>query len=373
MTSPPPPTLDDVRRRGRRPIAAHVPLPTPLVYSPGLSERLDAHVSLKLETANPISVFKLRGGINLISQLPAAERETGVVVASTGNHGQSIAYAAQLFGVRAHVFAPEGANADKVASMRRLGAAVTLRGARYDDARRAAAEFAAEHGLRYVHSSDEPLLVAGVGTAALEVLEDQGPETEVVIVPAGGGSGACGWVTVRDGIEHPAQIWAVQSAQAPALHDSWRAGTPLERPNTTIAEGLATAGAFAYPLGILASLDDFPAGGGHGDRGGGADAARPGARAGRAGGRGEHGGGAARGGRGRRRPSAGQAGRAGRLGRERDARATASDALTPEPRRRRLLPGAYSPAIAFIAAASWKSSSVTPPASWVERSTTTRL
>ena len=113
-----------------------MPLPTPLVYSPGLSERLDAHVSLKLETANPISVFKLRGGINLISQLPAAERETGVVVASTGNHGQSIAYAAQLFGVRAHVFAPEGANADKVASMRRLGAAVTLRGARYDDARR---------------------------------------------------------------------------------------------------------------------------------------------------------------------------------------------------------------------------------------------
>ena len=256
MTEPPPPTLDDVRDAADT-IAAHVPLPTPLVYSPGLSERLDAHVSLKLETANPISVFKLRGGINLISQLPAAERETGVVVASTGNHGQSIAYAAQLFGVRAHVFAPEGANADKVASMRRLGAAVTLRGARYDDARRAAAEFAAERGLRYVHSSDEPLLVAGVGTAALEVLEDQGPETEVVIVPAGGGSGGCGWVTVRDGLGHPAQIWAVQSAQAPALHDSWRAGTPLERPNTTIAEGLATAGAFAYPLGILASLDDF--------------------------------------------------------------------------------------------------------------------
>ncbi len=256
MTSPAPPTLGDVRRAAAT-IAAHVPLPTPLVYSPGLSERLDAHVSLKLETANPISVFKLRGGINLVSRLPAAERETGVVVVSTGNHGQSIAYAARRFGVRAHVFAPAGANPDKVASMRRLGAEVTLRGARYDDARVAAEEFAAERGLRYVHSSDEPLLVAGVGTAALEVLEDQGPETEVVIVPAGGGSGGCGWVTVRDGLGHAARIWAVQSAQAPALHDSWRVGRPVERPNTTIAEGLATASAFAWPLGILASLDDF--------------------------------------------------------------------------------------------------------------------
>jgi threonine dehydratase len=161
-----PPTLDDVRRAAAT-IAPHVPLPTPLVYSPGLSERLEAHVSLKLETANPISVFKLRGGINLVSQLPAVERETGVVVVSTGNHGQSIAYAARRFGVRAHVFAPEGANPDKVASMRRLGAEVTLRGARYDDARGTAEEFAAEHGMRYVHSSDEPLLVAGVATAAL--------------------------------------------------------------------------------------------------------------------------------------------------------------------------------------------------------------
>ena len=221
-----------------------------------------------------------------------------MVVASTGNHGQSIAYAAQRFGVRAHVFAPEGANADKVASMRRLGAEVTLRGARYDDARRAAEEFAAERGMRYVHSSDEPRLVAGVGTAALEVLEDQAPETEVVIVPAGGGSGGCGWVTVRDGLGHGVRIWAVQSAQAPALHDSWRAGTPLQRPNTTIAEGPGDGGgvrlAAAHP-GVARRL---PAGRGRGDRGGGADAARPGARAGGAGRRGEHGGGAARGGRG---------------------------------------------------------------------------
>ena len=97
----------------------------------------------------------------------------------------------------------------------------------------------------------------GVATAALEVLESQQPDTEVAIVPVGGGSGACGWLTVRDGLAHDSEVWAVQSAQAPAAHDSWRAGEPLERPNTTIAEGLATASAFAFPLGIMAALDDF--------------------------------------------------------------------------------------------------------------------
>lgn len=251
-----PPTLEDVRRAAAN-IASHMGLPTPLVYSPGLSERLDAHVSLKLETATAISAFKLRGGIQLISELPQRERAAGVVLASTGNHGQSIAYAARLFGVAAHIFAPLGANPDKVASMERLGATVTLHGDRYDDARRAAAEFATERQMRFVHSSDEPALVAGVATAALEVLESQQRQTELVIVPIGGGSGACGWLTVRDGLSHDAAIWGVQSAQAPAMHDSWRAGEPLERPNTTMAEGLATAQAFAFPLRILAGLDDF--------------------------------------------------------------------------------------------------------------------
>jgi threonine dehydratase len=251
------PSLDDVRRAAVA-IAPHISLPTPLVYSPALSERLDAHVSLKLEFANPIGVFKLRGGVFLAGGLSDEHRRAGLVTASTGNHAQSIAYGARLFGVPAVLFVPEGANPDKVASIERLGGEVRRHGERFDDARVAAEEHAAEFGMRYVHSANEPALIAGVGTAALEVLESQQPETDMVIVPIGGGSGAAGWLTVRDGLRHAAEVWGVQSAQAPAVHDSWRAHEVLERPNRTSAEGLATATAFGMTLDMIsASLDDF--------------------------------------------------------------------------------------------------------------------
>lgn len=245
-------------RRAAAVIAEHLSLPTPLVESPALSEMLDARVSLKLEFANPIGAFKLRGGLFLASGLSAEERRAGLVTASTGNHGQSVAYAARLHGVRAEVFVPEDANRDKVAAMERLGATVRRQGARFDDARVAAEEHAARHGMRYVHAGDEPQLIAGVATAALEVLESQQPGTDVVIVPLGGGSGASGWVIVRDELGAAAEVWAVQSAQAPAAHDSWRAGSLVERPNTTVAEGLATALAFELPQRILRGrLDEF--------------------------------------------------------------------------------------------------------------------
>ena len=255
-----PPTLADVRAAAER-IRPHLSLPTPLVYSPSLSERLEAEVWLKYEFANPIGVFKLRGGINLALTLPESERRAGMVTASTGNHGQSIAYAAHAAGVPATIFVPVGANPDKIASMRRLGARVEESGANVDEALAAALELAAETGARYVHIATEPALVAGVATAALEVLDDGGqlPSAELVIVPVGAGSGACGWVTVRDGLGHGAEVWGVQSAQAPAVHDGWLAGEELTRPNATRAEGLATGRAFPFPQSILrGGLADFP-------------------------------------------------------------------------------------------------------------------
>ena len=173
-------------------------------------------------------------------------REHAADVASTGNHGQSIAYAAGPHGLRAVVFVPEGANPDKIASMRRLGAEVREQGARFAEANAAALEFAAEHAMRFV-AVDEPLLLPGVATAALEVLdphEGQQPDTELVIVPLGGGSGACGWVLTREGLGSACEVWAVQSAQAPAGHDSWREGRIVERPDATMAEGMATGTGF---------------------------------------------------------------------------------------------------------------------------------
>ena len=261
MSGPPspaaPPTLADVRRAADA-IAPHLSLPTPLVHSPALSELLDAHISLKLEFANPIGVFKLRGGVFLAGELSAEHRHAGLVTASTGNHGQSIAYGARLHGVRATVFVPEHANPDKIASIERLGGEVRRHGERFDDARAAADAYAAAHGMRCVQAADEPQLIAGVATAALEVLERQQPDTELVIVPLGGGSGAAGWVTVRDGLDAAAEVWAVQSAQAPAAHDSWRGGEIVERPNTTFAEGVATAVGFELTQRILRGrLDDF--------------------------------------------------------------------------------------------------------------------
>ncbi len=253
------PALAEVRAAADA-IAEQLSLPTPLVYSPALSERLDAHVSLKLEFANPIGVFKLRGGVYLAGRLPEEQRRTGVVAASTGNHGQSIAYAARLHGLRAVIFVPEGANPDKVASIERLGAEVRVEGERFDQANAAAQELAAERGMRFV-PVDEPQLVTGVATAALEVLDVPGgqqPETELAIVPLGAGSGAAGWVSVRDGLGVGCEVWAVQSAQAPAGHDSWRAGRVVQRADTTTAEGLATGSGFAKTQRILLGrLDDF--------------------------------------------------------------------------------------------------------------------
>lgn len=231
-----PPTLEDVRTAAGA-IAARLSLPTPLVYSPALSERLDAHVSLKIELATPTGSFKVRGGVHLIGGLADEHRRAGVVTASTGNHAQSIAYGARLHGVSAVVFMPQGANPDKVAATRRLGAEVRFAGARFDDARLAAEALATEQTSRYVHAADEPDLIAGVATAALEVLEHQQPDTEVVIVPVGGGSGVAGWLTVRDGLEHSARVWAVQSERSPAAHDAWREGELVERANRTRAEG----------------------------------------------------------------------------------------------------------------------------------------
>jgi threonine dehydratase len=223
-----------------------------------MSESLGCDVYLKLESATPIGAFKVRGGINLISQLTAEERERGVITASTGNHGQSIAYAAKLFGVRSIIGAPEGANPYKVAAMRRLGAEVILRGRDYDEARAWVEEDARLKGYRYVHAANEPHLIAGVGTASLEIMEAL-PHVEAILVPIGGGSGISSHCLVAKQINPAVKIIGVQAEQAPAVYLSWKNKRKVETPEAaTWAEGLATRTPFDLPLGIIREhVDDI--------------------------------------------------------------------------------------------------------------------
>lgn len=165
------PTLADVLEARRR-ISPHL-RPTPLYGYATLDQLLGAEVFVKHENHQPVGTFKVRGGVNLVSQLSADERERGVIAASTGNHGQSIAYAARLFGVHATICVPEAANPVKVASMRGLGAELVFHGRDFDEAREHCEQLASEHGYRYVHSGNEPLLIAGVATETLEIPEEQ--------------------------------------------------------------------------------------------------------------------------------------------------------------------------------------------------------
>jgi threonine dehydratase len=230
---------------------------TPLRRYPLLDESLGAEVFLKHENHLPTGAFKVRGGINLVGRLEPDACAAGVYAASTGNHGQSVAYAASLFGVAATIFVPLGANPVKVASMRSLGAEVVEHGADFDEARERCAEVAAETGARYIHSGDEPLLIAGVGTIALEVLERE-PEIDTIIVPVGGGSGAAGACVAAKAIRPGIDVIGVQSEAAPAAFRAWRERRLVEDEMNTFAEGLQTRVAFAIPQRILAEhLDDF--------------------------------------------------------------------------------------------------------------------
>ena len=226
---------------------------TPLYSYPAINVLLGTEAYIKHENYQPVGAFKVRGGINLVSQLSAQERERGVISASTGNHGQSVAYAARLFDVKAIIIVPEKANPGKVAAMEGMGAQVIKHGATYDESKLHCENLARVHGYRYIHSGNEPLLIAGVGTEALEMLEDQ-PDLDIIIVPIGGGSGAAGEGIVAHAINPLIQVIGVQSEASPAAYETWRQRRLVEAPNRTFAEGLATGVAFELPQKIMREL-----------------------------------------------------------------------------------------------------------------------
>jgi threonine dehydratase len=246
------PTLADVLH-ARRAIAPYL-RPTPIIEPPALSEALGCRAVLKCEHLNPTGAFKVRGGVNLVARLSTEERARGVLAVSTGNHAQSVAYAARLFGVRAVIYMPEAANPVKVSATRGLGAEVVLTGHDFDAARLAAEERAAGDGLRYIHSANEPLLIAGVGTYALELLEEV-PELDAIFVPVGAGSGVLGTATVARAVNPAIRVIGVQAEGAPAVYRSWKERRYVETERiATFAEGLATRQPFELPRQLLPEL-----------------------------------------------------------------------------------------------------------------------
>src|SRR2546427_4021373 len=252
------PALRDIY--AARPRVYRVLTPTPLMRHPLLAAEIGVDIYVKHENHNPTGAFKIRGGLNLIGSLTPDERR-GVITATTGNHGQSIALASQREGVPCTIVVPHGNNPEKNAAMRAFGAELIEFGRDFDEARERVEQLQHERRLRYVHSANEPLLIAGVGTYALEVFEAQ-PDTDAILVPIGGGSGACGCAIVRTGLGSRAQIIGVQAARADAFtrsRDATRqargAGGGAVRvvgdKADTFAEGMATRVTFDLTVEIL--------------------------------------------------------------------------------------------------------------------------
>jgi threonine dehydratase len=252
-----PPTFNDILA-ARKFIGQYLPK-TPLMRVEKLSELLGCDYYAKCENLQPVGAFKVRGGVNLVGTASEQERLAGLVSASTGNHGQSIAYAGRLFGAKVIIYAPvENVNESKMQAMRDLGAEVRLYGRDFDEGRIEAERIARQEGHRFVHSANEPTLIAGVGTIGLEVFDDL-PDVDVIIAPAGGGSCASGNCIVAKQLNPRTRVIAVQSDRAPALWHAWKNRTLDPYPTMeTEHEGLATRVPFELTNKILWELlDDF--------------------------------------------------------------------------------------------------------------------
>jgi threonine dehydratase len=248
------PTYDDVLAARPR-VYAHMQ-PSPLLTHPLLDEWIGRATWVKHENHNPTGSFKIRGGLNLAALMSDEEKRRGVICASTGNHGQSVATACRLLGIRCRIVVPAGNNPHKTAAMRALGAEVEEYGRDFDEAREFVESLSAHEGWRYVHNANEPHLISGVATYAVELFEEC-PDADYVFVPIGGGSGAAGCALVRTALGSHAKVIGVQAARADAFARSWRGPVRVDGRADTFAEGIATRTTFDLTFSLLkAGLDD---------------------------------------------------------------------------------------------------------------------
>ena len=230
--------LEDVQAAAAR-LAGRVHL-TPCWESRTFSELCGGLVWLKYENLQRTGSYKIRGALNRILTLPATARERGVIAASAGNHGQGVAVAAALSGVAATIVMPRQAPLAKVSATRGYGARVMLHGDVFDEAHAEALRIAADEGLTYVHPFDDPMVMAGQGTVALEVLE-AAPEIDMLVVPIGGGGLIAGMAVAACSLRPDLRVIGVQASGANATERAFhgRYTGPLEGPET-IADGLLT-------------------------------------------------------------------------------------------------------------------------------------
>jgi len=231
--------------------------PTLLRNWPGLSELLGCELYLKHENHQPVGAFKVRGGVHLVGTLSEEERRAGILGVSTGNHGQSLAFACKHFGVRCTIVVPQGNNPDKNRAIQQLGAKLIEHGRDFDEAREFVTELQLQRGGRYVHSANEPKLIAGVGSLAWEVFETL-PDPDVILVPIGLGSGVSAACIVAKHRRPQTRVIGVQAANASAVVRSWRSGNlETDASIQTWAEGLATRVPADLTLGIMREhMDD---------------------------------------------------------------------------------------------------------------------
>ena len=230
--------------------------PTPLFEWSGLSELLGCEYFVKHENHQPVGAFKIRGGINLVSTLSDEERAVGILGCSTGNHGQSLAFAARRFGVECTIVVPVGTNPGKVAAIRRLGSKLIEHGRDFDEARAYVESELVQTGLRYVHSANEPKLIAGVGSMAVEMFDDL-PDPDVILVPIGLGSGVASTCIVAKALRPETQVIGIQAEGAPAIAMSWKNGQiNTDYECNTWAEGVATRVPAEMTFGIMKELLD---------------------------------------------------------------------------------------------------------------------
>ena len=211
---------------------------TPTEKSDALSNLAGREVYLKLENLQKTGAFKIRGALHALLRKDARDRANGVVTASAGNHGQGVAYAAQLLGVPATVVLPHGVPLAKLTAIQRTGAEAVLSGESYDDAHAAALEIARERRRAYVHAFDDDDVIAGQGTLALEMLADV-PDVDTLVVPVGGGGLIAGVALAVSAQRSRPRIIGVQAAGASAFAASFASGAVVERPAATIADGIA--------------------------------------------------------------------------------------------------------------------------------------